>query len=190
MKNMRLFASAVALTLVAVGCGANSHRSSDSYRSRTYGYTIEHPAGWSVVAAERRLDDGEPPLTSGGGTDVIARHASTRVRDMELPVVVIGAQTIAPDTSLEEWTQQVSSIVAKQKGCSSPARTRALTVDAEVATELSYPGCPPGAGLDHRWVAFVHGKLGFQIVWFDASGHEASDRAPLDSMLASVHFSN
>jgi hypothetical protein len=178
----------ITVALVAAGCGSEQHHALDSYRSATYGYTIERPVDWSVVAAVRQLDDGEPPLTGGGGTDIFARHASTKVREMDLPVLVIGAQPIAATTHTGDWAKEVSAIVDHQKGCGPATATNARTVDGVDAIELSYPDCPPGAGLDHRWIALVHGSLAFQIVWFDASGAETPGRTQLDSMLANIHF--
>jgi hypothetical protein len=177
----------ITVALVAVGCGPEQHRALDSYRSATYGYTIERPADWSVVAAVRQLDDGEPPRT-GGGTDIFARHASTTVREMDLPVLVVGAQPVAATMHTGDWAKEVSAIVDHQKGCGPAAATNARTVDGVDAVEFSYPDCPPGAGLDHRWIALVHGGLAFQIVWFDASGAEASGGTQLDSTLATIHF--
>ena len=69
-------ALSITVALVAVGCGSDPNRTLDSFRSATYGYTIEHPSDWTVVAAARQLQDGEPPRTGGGGTDIFARHAS------------------------------------------------------------------------------------------------------------------
>ena len=181
-------ALSITVALVAVGCGSDPNRTLDPYRSATYGYTIEHPSGWTVVAAARQLQDGEPPRTGGGGTDIFARHASRKVRDMDLPVLVVGAQPIAATTHIGDWAEEVSAIVSHQKGCGPAAATKARTVDGVDAVELSYPDCPPGAGLDHRWIALVHGGLAYQIVWFDASGTDG--RSQLDSMLASIHFQN
>ena len=185
-----LFGVSIGIACVAVGCGSDRSRAPDSYRSTTYGYTIERPADWSVVAAARQLEDGEPPLTGGGGTDIFARRASTKVREMDLPVLVIGAQPIAAATRTNDWAREVRAIVEGQKGCGPTAATNELTVDGVDAVELSYPNCPRGAGLDHRWIALVHGGLAFQIVWFDASSTDSSGRTQLDSMLASIHFRN
>jgi hypothetical protein len=178
----------ITVVLVAAGCGSEQHRALDSYRSAAYGYTIELPADWSVVAAVRQLADGEPPLTGGGGTDILARHASTKVREMDLPVLVIGAQPVAAATRVGDWGKEVSEIVEHQKGCGPAAAINARTVAGVNAVELSYPDCPHGAGLDHRWIALVRGGLAFQIVWFDASG--TASRSQLDAMLASMDYRN
>ena len=109
-------ALSITVALVAVGCGSDPNRTLDPYRSATYGYTIEHPSGWTVVAAARQLQDGEPPRTGGGGTDIFARHARRKVRDMDLPVLVVGAQPIAATTHIGDWAEEVSTTVSHQKG--------------------------------------------------------------------------
>ncbi len=180
----------ISFAVVASACGSGDSGDDtlSTFRSRTYGYSIDHPAGWTVVAAERELDNGQPPLTGPPVTDVIAQHANRKVRDMELPALVVGAQAVPAGTSIDDWTARVIETVALQKHCVRPDTTERLRLGSESAVLLSYPDCPSGSGLYHLWIAVLHGDRGFHIVWFNHEGHLAQDRALLDRMLSSISF--
>ena len=107
---------------------------------------------------------------------------------MDLPALVVGAQAVADGTSIDAWSATVIDIVAGQKHCDAPRTTERLTIGGDAAVLLAYPDCPSGAHLDHLWAAVVHGNRGYHFVFFDATGHEAADRAVLGRMLATVLF--
>jgi hypothetical protein len=185
---------ALALTAVAiavlVGCGSDPDgtRATEAFTSPTYGYTIEHPTSWSAIPAEHQLDANAPPLTRGGGTDIIGRRANRTVSKMQLPAVVIGAQAVTRGTTVDAWKAAVVEIVRSQKGCARPRSTERLTIGGDAAMLLDYPDCPKSSGLYHLWIAVVHGGRGYQIVWFNEAGSETRDRKALDDMLASLSF--
>jgi hypothetical protein len=193
MATTRFMRSAALICFAATACGcgsADSKGSLGTFRSRTYGYAIEHPANWTAIEATRVLDDGEPPATSGGGTDILARHADTKVRDMTLPGMVVGAQRLAPATDIDRWTSMVVSTVSFMKQCAQPDSRERVEVADEPAVLLSYDDCPKGSGYFHLWTAFIHRGMGFHIVWFDKHGSETADRVALDKMLSSVSFAS
>jgi hypothetical protein len=188
---VRLVAAVVVCFTVTCAFGGDRAptRQVRTFRSPTYGYSIEYPAGWSVLVADHELHAGEAPLTSGGATDILARHAeSRRVSEMRFPVVVIGAQLVTTGTSLDGWTDTVVEIVAAQKDCPRPKHIEMVDVDGELAALLTYPDCPAGTGYLHLWVAVVHDGRAFQIVFFDHAGHEPSNRHRLRRFLASMSF--
>jgi hypothetical protein len=188
----RVMRAAAALSFAfACACGSSSARGGKAaltFRSRTYGYSIEHPADWSTIQATSELGAGQPPLTGPPITDVLANRADRAVSRMDLPALVVGAQRVAEGTSIEDWTTTVIDIASGQKDCGAPERTESVDVGGEEAALLSYPDCPKGSGLNHLWIAVVHRDRGFHIVYFDTAGHEAADRALLDNMLSSVSF--
>jgi hypothetical protein len=185
---------AALICLVATACGSGSGDTNEgrlsTFRSRTYEYEVAHPADWTVIEATRVLDDGEPPATAAGGTDILARHADRRVRDMTLPAMVVGAQRVASTTDIDGWTATVISTVAFMKQCAKPDSTEHAEVAGERAMLLTYQDCPSGSGLFHLWTAVIHRGMGFHIVWFDKHGRETADRAALDKMLSSFSFAN
>jgi hypothetical protein len=184
------WSAATACVLLVLGCsgsGTDDDRS-ESFDSPVYGYTLEHPAGWTTIPAEGELEPGEPPTTSSGRTDVIAAHASLMVSDMTLPAIVVGAQPVEPGTTLDDWTAEVQAIVAGFKGCAEPSEIDAIDVAGEPAALLVYPDCPAGLGLDHLWVVFVHDELGFQMVWFDESSDGPVEREEFEQILSTVSF--
>ena len=192
MDAVRLVRWAALICLAATACGGSSNSTSTGrqsrFRSRTYEYVIDRPADWTVVEATRVLDDGEPPTTGAGGTDILARHANTKVLDMTLPAMVVGAQRVAPATTIDGWTSTVISTVTFMKQCAQPDSTEQVEVAGESAVLLIYDDCPKGSGLFHLWTAVVHEGMGFQFVWFDKHGRETTDRVALDKMLSSVCF--
>lgn len=175
---------------MAAACGSNHAKAAGTFNSPAYGYRIVLPTGWTAVAAERRLDDGAPPVTGGPVTDIFAERATRRIRQLSVPAVVVGAQRVAPGTSLADWTARVIGIVSTFKGCAQPVNREDLTVGGVPAVLLTYPNCPAGSGLYHLWVALVHDGLAYQIVWFNHPGREVEDRALLQRMLASAAFSS
>ena len=187
----RLFVALLTMcscVFAACGSGPSVAHTSDTFRSPAYRYVLERPAGWSSVPATRHLDDGEPPRTGGGGTDIFGVDASTKFSAMELPVVVIGAQNIGADVTLDEWVARVVEIVAEQKGCAMPSATEPVEVGGEQAVRLTYPNCPAGAGLFHYWTAFIHDEVAYHLVWVDESGAETEDRARLDDLCTGFAF--
>jgi hypothetical protein len=177
------------MAAAASGCGSTSEKSvSKTFTSPTYGYTIALPSGWSAIPADRVLPADGPPLTGGGGTDIIGANANQRVSKMELPALVIGAQGLLGTTSLDGWKAAVTRIVAKQKGCKQPRSSERLNVGGDTAVMLEYPDCPRGSGLYHLWTVIVHKGRGFHVVWFGRSENETKDRPLLDDVLASFSF--
>lgn len=189
VRSTRVLALGLALIAAASGCSSTSEKSaSETFRSPTYRYTLSHPASWSAIPAEHVLPADGPPLTAGGGTDIIGAKANTRVSKMELPALVIGAQALAGATSLDEWKAAVTRTVAFQKGCARPRSSEPVKVGGESAVMLRYPDCPKGSGLYHLWTAVVHNGRGFHVVWFGRSGNETKDRPVIDDVLASLNF--
>ena len=184
----RLLAALVVSVAVA-SCGDDTE-SSDTFRSPVYGYEMAVPIGWSTLPANHELEPGEAPLLGPLGTDVVAARAARTVQEMTLPAIVVGAQPVDAGTDLEEWADEVADIVAGFKGCADPASTDDITVGDEPAILLTYPDCPEGLGLDHRWVALVEGDRGFQFVWFDESGGGAADRSQFEQILSTVSFAS
>ena len=182
----------VALCLVVAACacgsGDSGGRTPNTFRSRTYGYSIAYPAGWAAIPATEELQAGQPPFTGPPITDVIARRPDRVVRRMDLPALVVGAQPVAEGTTIVEWTATVTDVASNQKHCGEPAAMEKLKIGGEQAVLLSYPDCPRGAHLNHFWAAVVHGNRGFHMVFFDTVGHEDADRALLHRMLSRVSF--
>jgi hypothetical protein len=113
VRSTRVLALGLALIAAASGCSSSSEKpASETFRSPTYRYTLSHPASWSAIPAEHVLPADGPPLTSGGGTDIIGANADTRVSKMELPALVIGAQELAGAASLDQWKAAVIRTVA------------------------------------------------------------------------------
>ena len=183
----------VAMCFAAAACACAPTDSRDgrnlrTFRSRTYGYAIDHPANWTIIEATRVLDDGEPPATAAGGTDILARRADTKVQDMKLPAMVVGAQRVSSATDIDGWTSMVIGSVSFMKQCPEPDARERVEVGGEPAVLLTYNDCPKGSGLFHLWTAVVHDGLGFHVVWFDRHGRKVADRKTLDNMLSSVSF--
>lgn len=185
----RLWALGSLLAIAASGCGSSSSEpASKPFRSPTYRYTIEHPASWSAIPAEHVLPADGPPLTSGGGTDIIGANANERVSKMGLPALVIGAQEVPAAMSLDEWKTAVTRTVAFQKGCPQPSSSERLKVGGDDAVMLRYPDCPKASGLYHLWITVVHDGRGFHVVWFGRSENETKDRPVIDEVLGSLAF--
>ena len=191
-RSTRVLWSAIVMGLVVAACACGSGTGRDSsvttFRSRTYGYSIDHPAGWSAIPATDQLEPGQPPLTGPPITDVIAPRPDRAVSRMDLPALVVGAQAVAGGTSIDDWTATVIDIASNQKQCGAPASSEKLEIGGDHAVLLDYPDCPKGTRLNHLWAAVVHGSRGYHIVFFNALGHETDDRVLLDRMLASVSF--
>lgn len=183
-------AVALCLASVAFGCGSgdSAEGTPNTFRSRTYGYSVDYPADWSALQARAELEGGQPPLTGPPITDVIAKRPDRVVHRMDLPALVVGAQAVADGTSIEEWTAKVIDVVARQKHCGTPETTETLEIGGDEAALLTYPDCPSGTHLDHLWAAVVHGNRGYHMVFFNTAGHEAEDRALLHRMLSTVAF--
>ena len=181
--------TALCLVAVLVCCAAGSSRRFRTFRSPTYDYSVEVKADWSTLTADHELADGEPPLTGAHATDVLAKHADNlKVSEMTFPVVVIGAQPVPGDETIDAWTAAVVENVSVQKGCDAPERTEAIEVSGADGVVLTYPDCPAGTGYLHLWVAVVEGGRGFHIVFFDDAGHGRADRKELHRLLATFSF--
>jgi hypothetical protein len=193
MKAVGFLRVGVLMCFAATACACGSVETSGAgnlrtFRSRTYGFAMDHPADWTIIEATRVLEDAEPPATAGGGTDILARHAATKVRDMTLPAMVVGAQGVSSTTDIDGWTSMVISTVSFMKQCPQPDARERIGVGDEQGVLLTYNDCPKESGFFHLWTAVVHGGLGFHIVWFDRHGREAADRKAFDKVLSSVSF--
>ena len=178
------------LCLAASVCASDSGAgSSRTFRSPTYGYAIGHDIEWTVVTAKRRLQDGEPPATASGATDMLGRHASTQVSKMTPPGVIVAAQPVPPGMNAQQWASRVVATVAFMKQCRKPDAKENIRVGRDDAVLMTYEECPRESGFLHYWVAVVHGGFGYHIVWFDKVGRTAEDRPALDRMLSSISFS-
>ena len=177
----------LALAFVAGACGS-SDGSTRAFRSDVYRYTLDLPSGWTSVRATRQLDDGEPPATATGGTDVLGSKASTKVSQMPLPALVVGAQPVEADTSPDEWAAAVTRIVGSMKGCPEPDGRIVLTIDGATAVVLVYEECPAGSDLTHLWATTVHDGLGFHLVWFDHRGNLEDKEDELRVLLGGFSF--
>ena len=191
MRRAPVLAAACIVALCASACRSSSDSASThvTFRSAAYPYSIVLPGGWTGVRAERTLSDGQAPVTALPVTDVLAQHATRRIRQLSLPALVVGAQAVSSSESLQSWADNVIALVGRFKGCPSPATTERVTIAGHAGLRLEYPNCPPGQGLYHVWTVAVVGGRGYQFVWFNAPGNEVQDRAILDGMLRSVSFS-
>jgi hypothetical protein len=127
--------SVVASSLLLGSCGGdNDSASSATFASPVYGYSIAHPSTWDVVDARRALSEEEPPVTSSGATDILGRHASIRVSEMELPGVIVAAQPISSDVRSEDWMASIVDTVSFMKGCNAPNRRDAIEIDGAAGT--------------------------------------------------------
>jgi hypothetical protein len=185
----------VAGTLLAVcDAGAACSRGGDStpaattFQSDTYGYSIELPADWSGIAASETLGEGEPPATGRPATDIFARAPARKVSDMQLPALVVGAQSVPAGTVIADWEATVIGVVGEMKGCPAPESAQPAAIGGYEALVLRYPDCPEGGGLYHLWAIVVQGGRGYHFVWFDESAREMADRPTFDALLASVRF--
>lgn len=182
----------VALLVVFGACGGGGSGGGSTatkrFHSPVYGYTLSHPTTWSAVPAAHRLDDGQPPATGGGGTDILGVNASTKVSQITLPALVIGGQKISPQVTADAWTSTVAGTVSFMKACPQPDAREPVTVGDTQGTLLRYDDCPKGSGLFHYWVAVVHRGVGYHIVWFDQQKQEATDRPAFDKVLKSFTF--
>jgi hypothetical protein len=176
----------VATLGLMASCGGSGE--ARPFRSAVYGYSVPRADGWTVVEATRRLEEGEPPATGSGATDILGRGASTDVSAMTPPAVIIGGQPVAPETTVDAWADAVVGIVTFMKGCRRPDAQERVTVGGEPAVLLTYDECPPGSGLVHRWIAVVHEGVGFHVVWFDETGRGEADRPALDALLSRWSF--
>jgi hypothetical protein len=185
-------ASTISLLALFAACGGNAaddtEVSSITYRSPVYGYSIAHPAGWSVVDARRPLSVGEPPATGSGATDILGRNASVRVSTMRLPGVIIAAEPVAKTTDIASWRASIIDTVKFMKNCVRPDRSEDVDIGGESGTLLTYRDCPPDLGYLHLWAGVVHNGRGFQIVWFNNPGDEAADRRSFRKILSSMSF--
>jgi hypothetical protein len=67
----------------------------EPFTSKVYGYSISHPAGWSVTEATRSLHPGQPPAEESPGIDLV--QAPERDRSMR-----VGAQDLNKGSTLED----------------------------------------------------------------------------------------
>jgi hypothetical protein len=153
-----------------------------------YGYSLDLPDLWTAIPATEPVAKGQPPLTGRPVTDVIAARPNRRVSKMDLPALVIGAQDVDDDVTLDEWTDTVAGIVDRQKQCGTPQHKERVQIKRTAAVVLDYPDCPKGSHLNHLWVTAVVRGRGYHIVFFDDVGHEAADRKLLDGILATFSF--
>jgi len=183
----------VALLALLVACGdggsgGGSSTATKKFHSAIYGYTLSYPAAWSQRAARQMLQDGQPPATGGGGTDVLANGSNLAVDATTVPEIVIGGQKVSPAVTPDAWASTVASTVSFMKACPQPDAREPVTVAGIQATLLRYDDCPKGSGLFHFWVAVVHRGVGYHIVWFDQQKQQATDRPAFDKVLKSITF--
>ena len=175
------------LALIAGACSSGD-RSSSTFRSPVYSYSVDLPSGWTSIPASEPLDDGEPPATASGRTDILGVNANTKVSQMQVPGVIIGAQKVAADTTAAEWATAATKTITFMKRCTEPDGQFPLTIDGAAAVVLVYEDCPSGSGLTHLWATVVHGERGFHIVWFDHAGELDDQKAELRRLLSSFSF--
>ena len=181
--------SVLAALLLLGACGGDDDADARvTFTSPVYGYSIARPRSWDSVNARRTLTDSEQPATSSGATDILGTDASMRVSAMTLPGVIIAAQPVRNDVTIEEWTSSMVDTVAFMKRCDRPDRRERVEIGGEPGILLTYRDCPPNLGLLHLWAGVVHEGLGYHIVWFNDRGHEDADRAEFERMLASMSF--
>ena len=114
-----------------------------TFTSPVYGYSIAHPGSWDSVNARRTLTDGEQPATSSGATDILGTDASMRVSAMTLPGVIIAAQPVRNDVTIEEWTASMVDTVAFMKRCDRPDRRERVEIGGEPGILLTYATVRP-----------------------------------------------
>ena len=175
------------LCFIAGACSSGDD-SANAFRSPVYDYSIDLPSGWTSIRASEPLEDGEPPATASGRTDILGANANTRVSQMHFPGVIIGAQTVPASTTAAEWASAATKTIAFMKGCNQPDGRFPLTIDGATAVVLVYEDCPSGSGLTHLWATVVHDDRGFHIVWFDHAGELDDQRAELRGFLAGFSF--
>ena len=182
-------ACAACLLVLSLGsCGDAATASTTRFTSRVYGYSLEHPREWSVIAADHAVLADEAPMTADGTVDILGGNADTRVSRMDRPGLLIAAQPVAPTMDAHTWAEEVQGRVSFQKGCLHADASEDITVDGTDAVLLTYQECPETNGYLHYWVAAVHNGQGFDIVWFDDVGRAAEDRPSLDQILRSFDF--
>ena len=187
-RALRAASAVLAVLALLAGACASAESPSTTFRSAEYGYAIGLPEGWTTVRASARLEDGEPPATADGKTDILGPGASTKVSQMGLPALVIGAQPVAAGTGPTQWADAVTKTVAFMKGCAETGSRFPLTIGGRPAEVLVYEDCPEGSSLTHLWATVVEGDLGFHIVWFDRAGELHEQKAALRALLASFSF--
>jgi hypothetical protein len=180
----------VVIAGLIAACGSSTDDGGDveTFRSPVYGYSLERDENWTVIEATRRLEDGEPPATASGATDILGRGASVRVSEMAPPGVIIGGQPVPSGTSADEWGSMVVGTVSFMKGCPRPDARENIRVDGVEAVLLTYEACPLESGFLHYWVAVRHDGVGFHVVWFDEPGRADADRPALDALLSTISF--
>lgn len=52
--------------------------SANMFHSPVYDYSIDLPSGWTSIRASGPLEDGAPPATASGRTDMLGANANTR----------------------------------------------------------------------------------------------------------------
>jgi len=157
------------------------------FRSTVYPYSMGYPEVWSVRPARRSLTPLGLPMQSLPGTDTFGAKVAPSAEDY--PVLIVGASPVEPGTTPRAWTSEVETAVDQ---CGPPTTTETVTVDGERATLSYFVGCyySGSKGTYKYWTTFVHGGMGYHLIWIGNTGDEARDRSVLDRILETFRFTD
>src|SRR5262249_20233453 len=159
------------------GQGATPPLALSPYTSSRYGFSISYPTGWSAKAAVRDLGQFDSPFWSGDDrVDVFeGTGTGTAPAQPSAGILAIGAATLPPSTSLEEFTNATAGVQCGRK-TGAP-----VSVDGDVGSLAEYDNCQ---GEFQLWVTVIHEGRGYHILWLDAPANAGFDRAVFRQILA------
>jgi hypothetical protein len=150
---------------------------SESFSSSVYGYSLQHPVGWSVTEATRSLSENELPEPGTQGADTFVSPGGR-------PELSVGAKRATRGLTLGKLTGAAERLVEAATHCESGGRERSR-LGGEPARLFVYQGC---VGFDLQWATVIHGKRAFLILWRNDSGTWEADRPVFERILATLDF--
>jgi hypothetical protein len=146
------------------------------FTSPWYGYSIDHPAEWTVREATESLVEGGAPWIDSPGVD----YTAAAPIDSIAPGVILGAAPLSPGRTLDAWTNLTAVAT-----CGTPDSRESILIDGEAARLLEYKRC---YGLHHIWATAAHAGTGYHVVWIGTIGSDSEDRAEFAAILATFLF--
>ena len=151
-----------------------------TFTSPVYGYTVRHPADWSIVPGKRQLRADALPCAECEEPDnfwVVPDEVAITIAGSELPAA----------TTLEAWTASVIERIPARFGTFIGPLSNQSAVSVGGATGTLSVHVSQDATV--LWITVVRGTEGWHLVWTDVPNVDpATIRPRFDAFLATFAF--
>ena len=151
-----------------------------NFTSKRHGYSIEYPDGWLATEQAGEWESGDILYKGAGGVDMFSAPGGSTW-------IVIGAQPVPKETTLEQWINTNTEVFLKVFGgtCGEPVTREPTTIGDEATISTTYHCSDGYFGI---FLYALHEGRGYVAFWRSARGNEAADQETFNQFVTSFAF--